>query len=53
MTCCLYKQGQTMDDAIHIYNNNVDLGFLELLEIDLLSGEHILPDITWIQQAAR
>jgi putative ABC transport system permease protein len=36
----LYKQGQTMDDAIHIYNNHVDLGFLELLEIDLLSGSY-------------
>ncbi len=34
----IYKQGQTMDDAIHIYNNNVDLEFLELLNIRLLSG---------------
>ena len=36
----IYKQGQTMDDAIHIYNNNVDLGFLELLDIKLLSGNY-------------
>lgn len=36
----IYKQGQTMDDAIHIYNNNVDLGFLELLDIKLLSGHY-------------
>jgi len=36
----IYKQGQSMDDAIHIYNNNVDLGFLELLDINLLSGSY-------------
>lgn len=36
----IYKQGQTMDDAIHIYNNNVDLGYLKLLDIKLLSGNY-------------
>ncbi len=34
----VYKQGQTMDEAIHIYNNYVDLEFVELLGIKLLSG---------------
>jgi len=36
----IYKQGQTMDDAIHIYNNNVDLEFLELLNIRVLNGNY-------------
>jgi putative ABC transport system permease protein len=36
----IYKQGQTMDDAIHIYKNNVDLGYLKLLDIKLLSGNY-------------
>jgi putative ABC transport system permease protein len=34
----IYKDGQTMDDAIHIYNNTVDLEYAELLGIELLSG---------------
>jgi putative ABC transport system permease protein len=34
----VYRDGQTMDDAIHIYNNTVDLDYLQLLGIDLLSG---------------
>jgi putative ABC transport system permease protein len=34
----IYKDGQTMDDAIHIYNNTVDLEFPQLLGLELLSG---------------
>ena len=34
----IYKEGQTMDDAIHIYNNTVDLEFPQLLGLNLLSG---------------
>jgi putative ABC transport system permease protein len=34
----IYKEGQTMDDAIHIYNNTVDLEFPQLLGLHLLSG---------------
>ncbi len=36
----VYKDGQTMDDAIHIYNNTVDLDYIQLLGIDLLSGRY-------------
>lgn len=36
----VYKQGQTMEDAIHIFNNDVDLGYLQLLDIKLLSGKY-------------
>jgi putative ABC transport system permease protein len=34
----VYKDGQNMEDAIHIYNNTVDLEFVQLLGIELLSG---------------
>ena len=34
----VYKDGQTMDDAIHIYNNRVDLEYAQLLDMQLLSG---------------
>ena len=34
----VYKDGQTMDDAIHIYNNDVDLEFTQVLGLKLLSG---------------
>ena len=34
----IYRDGQTMDDAIHIYNNRVDLGFTEILGLEILSG---------------
>ena len=36
----LYTEGQTVDDAIHIYNNVVDLNYPQLLEIDLLAGNY-------------
>jgi len=36
----VYRQGQTMDEAIHIYNNYIDLEFVELLGIKLLSGQY-------------
>jgi putative ABC transport system permease protein len=38
----IYKEGQTMDDAIHIYNNTVDLEFPQLLGLQLLSGTFFL-----------
>ena len=38
----IYKDGQTMNDAIHIYNNTVDLEFPQLLGLELLSGNFFL-----------
>jgi putative ABC transport system permease protein len=35
-----YKKGQTMDDAIHIYNNDVDMEYAQVLGVDLLSGSY-------------
>ena len=35
----LYKEGQTMENAIHIYNNVVDLNYAEFMDIELLAGE--------------
>lgn len=40
----LYKDGQTMDDAIHIYNNTVDREFPQVLGLKLLSGNFFLND---------
>ena len=34
----VYKDGQTMDDAIHIYNNDVDLEYAQVMGLKLLSG---------------
>jgi putative ABC transport system permease protein len=34
----VYKDGQTMDDAVHIYSNRVDLNFTQVLGLQLLSG---------------
>lgn len=36
----VYKKGQTMDDAIHIYNNTIDLEYIDLLGMDILSGRN-------------
>ena len=38
----VYKEGQTMDDAIHIYNYDVDLEYPEVLGLNLLSGTFFL-----------
>jgi len=38
----LYKKGQTMDDAIHIYINNIDLEFIDVLNLNVLSGTKFL-----------
>jgi len=38
----VYKDGQTMEDAIHIYNNTVDLEYAQLLDLELLSGTYFL-----------
>ncbi|MCG8307625.1 MAG: ABC transporter permease [Cytophagales bacterium] len=38
----VYKDGQTMDHAVHIYNNTVDLEFAQLLGLKLLSGSYFL-----------
>ena len=38
----VYKKGQTMDDAIHIYNNNVDLEYAQLMGLKSLSGTFFL-----------
>ena len=39
----VYPEGKTMDDAVHVYNNTVDIGFAELLDIPLISG-HFFTD---------
>jgi len=36
----IYKKGQTMDDAIHIFNNTVDLEFMKMMGIELLAGSY-------------
>lgn len=38
----LYKKGQTMDDAIHIYNSTIDLEFIDLMGMEILSGTDFL-----------
>jgi len=38
----LYKKGQTMDDAIHIYNSTIDLEFIDLMDMKILSGSNFL-----------
>jgi len=37
----IYKSGQTMDDAIHIFSNDVDNDYINTLEVDLLSGSEL------------
>jgi putative ABC transport system permease protein len=36
----LYKEGQSMEEAIHVYNNTVDLNYAQLLDIDLAGGSY-------------
>ena len=36
----LYKSGETMDNAIHIYNDRVDLEYAQVLGVELISGSH-------------
>lgn len=36
----LYRTGQAMDDAIHIYNNNVDNNYLQTIGVDLVAGNY-------------
>ena len=38
----IYKDGQSMDNAIHIYNNTVDLDYTQVLGMELLSGTFFL-----------
>jgi len=38
----LYRKGQSMDDAIHIYNSTIDLEFIELMDMEILSGTNFL-----------
>lgn len=34
----VYKKGQTMDEAVHIFNNDVDIDYVKTLGVKLLSG---------------
>ncbi len=34
----VYKKGQTMDDAIHIYRNQIDLNYFHIMGMKLISG---------------
>lgn len=36
----MYSEGKSMDDAIHIYNNTVDLNYPQLLDIELAGGNY-------------
>ena len=36
----LYKSGQTVDDALHIYNNEVDIDYVNALNIKLIAGRN-------------
>lgn len=38
----IYKDGQSMDNAIHIYNNTLDLDYTQVLGMELLSGNFFL-----------
>jgi putative ABC transport system permease protein len=38
----LYRKGQSMDDAIHIYNSTIDLEFIDLMDMKILSGSNFL-----------
>jgi putative ABC transport system permease protein len=36
----MYSEGKSMDDAIHIYSNAVDLNYPQLLDIELAGGNY-------------
>jgi putative ABC transport system permease protein len=36
----VYKKGQGMEDAIHIYNDNVDENYLQTIGVDLIAGDY-------------
>ncbi len=36
----VYKHGETMNEAIHIYQNEVDVDLTKVLEMNLISGAH-------------
>jgi putative ABC transport system permease protein len=36
----LYKEGKGMEDAIHIFNNTIDLNYPQLLDIKLAAGNY-------------
>ena len=36
----IYRDGQTMNDAVHIYNNYVDLEYPQVLGLKLISGNY-------------
>ncbi len=38
----LYRKGQSMDEAIHIYNNTIDLEFIDLMGMEILNGSNFL-----------
>jgi len=40
-----YKKGQTTDDAIHIYQNEVDVDYIKTLDMKLLAGEQFRENI--------
>ncbi|MEN8250059.1 MAG: FtsX-like permease family protein, partial [Bacteroidota bacterium] len=36
----MYSEGQSMDDAVHIFRNTVDVNYPQLLDIDLAGGSY-------------
>jgi putative ABC transport system permease protein len=36
----MYGEGKSMEDAIHIYNNTIDLNYPQLLDIELAAGNY-------------
>ncbi len=42
----IYKNGETMDDAIHSYQNEVDVNYIKALGIKLLAGKQFSENVT-------
>ena len=38
----MYSEGKSMEDAIHIFNNTIDLNYPQLLDIELASGNYFV-----------
>jgi putative ABC transport system permease protein len=36
----MYSEGKSMDEAIHVYSNTVDLNYTQLLDIELVGGSY-------------
>ena len=41
----LYKQGESVDEAVHLYQNWVDANYVKALDMKLIAGKHFRADI--------